>query len=80
MAMIKLGATRGILEGAVADFENRALTELPIVEKIFLEFYNEDPMKAREYITQYTNDFAHATLSKWWELGNQFFSMFARGW
>ena len=78
--MIKWGATRDILEGAVADFENRAFTELPSVEKIYMELYREDPGKARDYITQYTNDFAHAAMSKWWELGNQFFTMFARGW
>ncbi len=80
LAMIKWGATRDILEGAVADFENKAFTELSSVEKIYMVIYREAPAKARDYITKYTYDFAHAAMSKWWELGNQFFTMFARGW
>lgn len=34
----------------------------------------------RKYITQYSNDFAHAAMSKWWELGDQYWAIFARGW
>jgi len=80
LAMIKWGATRDILEGAVADLENKAFMELPSVEKIYMDLYRENPDKARGYITQYTDNFAHAAMSKWWELGNRFFEMFARGW
>ena len=34
LAMIKWGATRRIMEGAVAEFETKAFTELPAIEKI----------------------------------------------
>jgi len=37
------------------------------------------PPAYQEFLTQYTNDFARATMSKWWELGDKFWGMFARG-
>ncbi len=80
LAMIKWGVTRRLLEPAVMEFEDRMFTELPAVEKIALEFYeNGQYEKFRAYITKYTNDFAHATMSKWWELGDTLWAMFARG-
>jgi hypothetical protein len=36
-------------------------------------------MKAREYVTGYTNDMARSAMSKWWEMGNQFWGMFSGG-
>jgi len=63
------------------DFEDRAFTELPYVEKIALELYkaDEEHKKCREYLTKYTNDFAHAAMNKWWKLGDMFWAFFARG-
>ena len=43
------------------------------------EVYEKEPVKFREYLTQYTNDFARAAMQKWWELGDEFWTMFARG-
>ena len=37
------------------------------------------PSEYKKYLTRYTNDFAHATKSKWWELGDTFWGMFGRG-
>jgi dipeptidase len=84
LAMIKWGTTRRILEGAIADFETRAFTELPAIDKIALEMLNSDKseqgsLKTREFITRYTNDFARAAIDKWNELGDTLWGMFARG-
>ena len=34
----------------------------------------------RELLTRYTNNFARATMQRWWELGDFFWAEFARGW
>ncbi|MFO7769178.1 MAG: C69 family dipeptidase [bacterium] len=85
LAMIKYGTTRQTMEEAVMAFQDRALTELPMVEQTALELYRnaqdgEDaPDAYRQYLTRYTNDFARATMAHWWELGDKFWALFARG-
>ncbi len=80
LSMIVWGRTRGMIEEAVMAFEDRAFTELPAVEQIYLDMVRTDYDAAREYITQYTNDFAHAAMHKWWELGDELWAIYARGW
>ncbi len=80
LSMIVWGRTRGMIEDAVMEFEDRAFTELPSIEKIYLDMARTDPEAARRYITQYTNDFAHATMHKWWQLGDELWAIYARGW
>jgi len=84
LSTVRWGVAREYLEGAVMEFEDRAFAELPMVEKKALELYNsevyeKEPVKFREYLTKYTNDFARAAMMKWWELGDQFWAMFGRG-
>ena len=80
LAMIKWSETRDLLEDAVMEFEDRAFTELPSIESIAMEYYNNGQYdEFRHYLTKYSNDFAHATMAKWWELGDQLWARFARG-
>ena len=84
LATIRWGATRRIMEDAIADFEDKAFTELPAIEKIAQELLKsgnpeEGRKKCQEFVTQYTNDFARAAIDKWNELGDTFWGMFARG-
>ncbi|HYK90188.1 MAG TPA: C69 family dipeptidase [Acidobacteriota bacterium] len=84
LAAIKWGASRKQIEDAVAEFQEKALVELPAVEKIALQYYNADDAetgrtKARQYLTKYTNDFARAAINKWSELEGTFWAMYARG-
>ncbi len=37
-------------------------------------------MEYREFLTRYTNNFARATMQKWWELGDFLWAGLARGW
>lgn len=80
LSMINWGVGRTYIEPNVADFEERIFTEQSSIENIAVDLYRSDPVKAREYITKYTNDFAYATMSKWWELGDILWARFARGW
>ncbi len=81
LATVKWGYAREHIEGAIATLEERAFTELPLVEQKALELKaNKDhPDLYRRYLTGYANDFARAAMNRWWELGDTFWTMFARG-
>jgi dipeptidase len=84
LATVRWGATRKIMEDAIAEFETRAFTELPAIEKIAVDMLKADSSeqgrrKVQEFLTRYTNDFARAAIDKWTELGDTFWGMFARG-
>jgi dipeptidase len=84
LATIRWGGTRKLMEDEIAAFESRAFLELPAIEKMALDMLGKDNseqgrQKVREFLTRYTNDFARATITKWNELGDQFWGMFARG-
>jgi len=93
LAEIRWGRTREFIETGVKEFEDKAFNEMPVIEKKALELYkaaqgkdpvldergNPLPEAHRVFLTQYTNDFARAAMNKWWELGDQFWTLFARG-
>ena len=79
LATIRWGVTKDIIAKAVQEFEEKALAELPDLEKKAKELYKDDPEALKEYLTQYTKDFSRAAMAKYWELGDQFWTMFARG-
>jgi hypothetical protein len=58
--------------------------EQPLIEGKAMELYNkggaEDPLEFRTFLTRYTNNFAGAAMQKWWQMGNDFWAYFARGW
>jgi hypothetical protein len=72
------------IEEAIKEFEEKAFADLPYVEKGALQLWKdgelgEDQAKIQEYLTKYTNDFARAAMHRYWELGDKFWAMFARG-
>ena len=84
LATVRWGRTKEHIENAVKEFEDRAFTDLPDIEKKILKLLKkghseEDLAKAKEYLTKYTNDFARAAIQKYLELGDKFWTMFARG-
>jgi hypothetical protein len=93
LAELKWERTRSIVDDAVKAFEDQAFNELPMIDKMAVELMKEDkgkevekdqkgnpkPPKYREFMTQYTNDFARATEMKWIELKAQLWTMYARG-
>jgi dipeptidase len=83
LASLRWGATRKDIEGAIAEFQTRTSEELPAIEKIATQYYASDTpdarMKAMQFLTKYTNDFARATMDKWNELGDNIWGLFARG-
>jgi len=84
LATVAWGRTRGSVESAVAEFESKGFVDLPMIEQKVKSMLGqnstpEDHMAVRRYLTRYTNDAARAAMVKWWELGDQFWAEFARG-
>jgi dipeptidase len=83
LASLRWGVTRKDIEGAIAEYQAKAFEELPMVEKMALQYIkSDDPQgkeKAMQSLTKYTNDFARATMDRWNELGDTFWGLFARG-
>lgn len=93
LAEVRWGRTKPIIDQGVKEFEDKAFIEIPMMDKKALEMYNAvkgkepekdergnlKPAAHRVFLTNYTNDFARAAMAKWWEMGDQFFTMFARG-
>jgi len=84
LATVRWGEASQFIETAIKEFEERAFEELPDIEKRVQQFYKSLPVeeaaaKSKAYLTKYTNDFARAAIQKYWELGNKFWAMFARG-
>lgn len=74
--------TRGrvLLEPAVQEFEEKAFSELPSVEKKVTELVKEGKNdEAKQYVTSYTNSFAGATMARWEDLKIKLWGMFGRG-
>lgn len=93
LSQVNWGRAGSILNDAIMDFEDKIFDEQDLIDKKALKLYKKEkgkeveldsrgnpvPPEYREFLTQYTNDFARAAMSRWWELGDQFWSMFARG-
>ncbi len=84
LATVGWGRAGQSINDAVKEFEERAFSDLPDIEKKVLALLKkghseEDLAKAKEYLTKYTNDFARAAMHKYLELGDQFWTLFARG-
>jgi dipeptidase len=84
LATIQWERTRGVVEKAVAEFEEKGLSDMPGIEQRVQDILKKDNSevgheKARTYVTVYTNDMARAAMVKWWELGDQFWGMFSGG-
>lgn len=84
LSQIKWGWARQYMEPAILAFEEQMFMEQPLIEAKALELMRAEaganPMKFREFLTRYTNNWAGATMQKWWELGDFFWAYYARGW
>jgi dipeptidase len=84
LSTVRWGEAGPYIQQAIKEFEDKAFTDLPLIEKMALELYEESKSGRntdllKNYLTKYTNDFARAAMHKYWELGDKFWTMFARG-
>jgi len=80
LAVIKWGDGRKLIEPAVKEFEDRAFEELPMVEKKVEELVRAGKNdEAKQYVTDYTNNFAYASMKRWEEMKVPLWSSFSMG-
>jgi dipeptidase len=80
LATVNWSRSRSLIETAVKEFEQKAMEELPLLEKKVIELVgagkNEE---AGKYVTDYTSSFAGSAMSKWQEMKVTLWGMYGRG-
>jgi dipeptidase len=76
------GSPRKTIQETIAEFENKAFADLPLIEKKVQEILasktpDKEPFTAEEYLTKYTNDMARAAIQRYLELGDKFWMLIA---
>ena len=80
LAMVNWGESQKIMEPEVAKFEDKLFTEMDHIEAQALKLLKQDKKNSkqnnetqlcRQYLTDYSNSFAGASMNKWWELGDE---------
>jgi dipeptidase len=80
LAVLKWGDGRKLIEPAVNEFEERAFEELPMVEKKVVELVKAGKNdEAKQYLTDYTNNFAYAAMKRWEEMKVPLWGSFSMG-
>ncbi|MBP1659162.1 MAG: putative secreted peptidase [Candidatus Aminicenantes bacterium] len=82
LATLKWGMTRKTIEEAIAEYEDKAFADLPILEKRVQEILasktpDKEPFTVERYLTKYTNDMARSAIQKYLELGDKFWMLIA---
>lgn len=82
LATLKWGMAKDQIQGTVAEFEEKAFADLPMLEKKVQDILgskspDNEPFTVNQYLTKYTNDFARAAIQKYLELGDKFWMLIA---
>jgi dipeptidase len=80
LATVNWSRGRTLIEPSVQEFEDKAFTELPAIEKRVVELVKDGKNEeAKKFVTSYTNSFADAAMRRWEELKTALWGMFGRG-
>jgi dipeptidase len=79
LAQPRWDRNKKVINQLINEFEEKALAELPDLEKRMIRLLKENRNKALAYLTSYVNNFARAVLHRYWELGDSFWSLYSRG-
>ena len=82
LATLKWGTARQTIEETIAEFENKAFADLPMLEKKVQEILagktpEKEAFTVEQYLTKYTGDMARAAVQKYLELGDRFWMFIA---
>ncbi len=61
-------------------WEKSAIDRTPDIDKYAADLYQKDPVKARQYLTDYCLNNANLVVNAWWDLGNQLLVKFNHLW
>lgn len=85
LAMVKWSKGKEIIEPVVAEFEDKLFNESEYVETRAKELYDKDQENAKngnptqlckEFLTEYSSNFARAAEDRWWDLGDELWVKF----
>ena len=80
LATVNWERGRKLIEPAVAELEIKALTELPALEERVIALVREGKNEeARKAVTEYSNTFAYAAMSRWQSLKTTLWGILGRG-
>jgi dipeptidase len=84
LASLKWGLTKDQVQGTIAEFEDKAFADLPLVERKVQDILGsktpeKEPFTVNRYLTKYTGDFARAAIQRSLELGDKFWMLIAMG-
>ena len=80
LATVNWSKSRELIETAVKEYEDKAFSELPLVEKNVTELVKQGKNEeAKKYVTDYTNSFAYSAMKRWEEMKVTLWGMFGRG-
>jgi len=84
LATLKWGMAGKTIAEAIAEFEDKAFADLPLLERRVQEILasktpDGEPFTVERYLTKYTNDMARAAVQKYLELGDEFWMYIASG-
>jgi len=80
LATINWSNGRKLIEPAVKELEDKAFEELPAIERKVAELVKEGKNdNARQYLTEYTANFAYAAMKRWEEMKIPLWSSFSMG-
>jgi dipeptidase len=76
LAGVNWGSTRKLVQSLIQDCEDQAFAELPGIEKKALQLYEKNPESAKAFLTSYCGNFARAVTQRFWDLGDQIWTLF----
>jgi dipeptidase len=80
LATVNWSKGRKLIEPAVAEMEEKAFNDLPALEERVKKLVSEGKNdEAKKTVTEYTNTFAMASMSRWQEMKRTLWNMFGRG-
>jgi dipeptidase len=80
LATVNWSRGRALIEPAVQEFEDKAFSELPAVEKKVVDLVKDGKNdEAKKFVTSYTNSFAGSAMRRWEDLKISLWGMFGRG-
>ena len=80
LATVNWTRGRTLIESSVQEFEDKAFSELPSIEKTVAGLVKDGKNEeAKRFVTSYTNSFADAAMKRWEDLKTSLWGMFGRG-
>lgn len=79
LSMIRWDLCKEPVESVMKEFENKAIRELPYLEKDYLAMVEKDKDAALKMVTEYVHQFCDALVNRYWDLGDHLWNFYARG-